>query len=179
MMKNAIRIFTVLCVFAAAQMAAYAQSALTRSQVDSIATSLQAQPEKRIVDSTLVGMDIFEIMPLQKKDVEGGVLVRQSSEVRQALMEKIRNASFTSVSGYRIRIFFSNEQDARQASVLAAQRFMEKFGTHSVYHNYTYPNFKVTVGDFRTKSEALELLSAVKRDFPSAFVVKENIVINY
>jgi hypothetical protein len=31
------------------------------------------------------------------------------------------------------------------------------------------------VGDFRTKSEAMELLSRIKREFPSAFVVKESI----
>ena len=33
----------------------------------------------------------------------------------------------------------------------------------------------MTVGDFRTKSEAMELLSRIKYSFPSAFVVKENI----
>ena len=33
----------------------------------------------------------------------------------------------------------------------------------------------MTVGDCRTKSEAMELLSRIKRNFPSAFVVKENI----
>jgi hypothetical protein len=31
------------------------------------------------------------------------------------------------------------------------------------------------VGDFRTKSEAMALLARIKGDFPSAFVVKENI----
>ena len=31
------------------------------------------------------------------------------------------------------------------------------------------------MGDFRTKSEAMALLSRIKSAFPSAFVVKENI----
>jgi hypothetical protein len=31
------------------------------------------------------------------------------------------------------------------------------------------------VGDFRTKSEAMELLSRIRYEFPSAFVVKESI----
>jgi hypothetical protein len=43
------------------------------------------------------------------------------------------------------------------------------------YRTYTNPYFKVTVGDFRTKSEAMELLSRIRSEFPSAFVVKENI----
>ena len=33
----------------------------------------------------------------------------------------------------------------------------------------------MTVGDFRTKSEALGLLNRVKGMFPSAFIVKEQI----
>jgi hypothetical protein len=43
------------------------------------------------------------------------------------------------------------------------------------YRTYANPYFKVTVGDFRTKSEAMALLSDIKGAFPSAFVVKENI----
>ena len=37
------------------------------------------------------------------------------------------------------------------------------------------PYFKVTVGDFRTRSEAVKLLERIRGAFPSAFVVKENI----
>jgi hypothetical protein len=44
-----------------------------------------------------------------------------------------------------------------------------------VYRVYANPYFKVTVGDFRTRSEAMEMLSRIKYSFPSAFVVKENI----
>ena len=33
----------------------------------------------------------------------------------------------------------------------------------------------MTVGDCRTKSEAMALLGRIKKVFPSAFVVKENI----
>ena len=35
--------------------------------------------------------------------------------------------------------------------------------------------FKVRVGDFRTKSEAMELLLKIKIEFPTAFVLKETI----
>lgn len=142
-------------------------------------TSMQESAAKIILDSTLVGKDIFEIMPVRHEDIQGGVVVRQSDEVREALRNKIRESTISQATGYRVRIYFSNDQNARTASAAAAARFMEKFGTYSVYHSYTNPNFKVTVGDFKTKSEALELLSLVKRDFPSAFIVKENIVTNY
>ena len=42
------------------------------------------------------------------------------------------------------------------------------------YYTYENSNFKVTVGDFRNKSEAAALLQKIKRDFPDAFVVRES-----
>ena len=43
------------------------------------------------------------------------------------------------------------------------------------YRTYANPYFKVTVGDFRNRSEAMELLTRIKPLFPSAFIVKEHI----
>lgn len=132
-----------------------------------------------IVDSSLVGQNIFECMPSRFKADNGNVTIRQSAEIRHAMQEKINAGQFKMVPGYRVRIFFSNAQDAREKAAQTVEMFREKFGTYSVYLSYVNPNFKVTAGDFRSKSEALELLNTVKRDFPSAFVVKENITLLY
>ncbi len=45
----------------------------------------------------------------------------------------------------------------------------------AAYRTYSNPFFRVTVGDFRTKSEAMQLLLQVKGAFPTAFIVKETI----
>jgi hypothetical protein len=45
----------------------------------------------------------------------------------------------------------------------------------TAYRSYANPYFKVTVGDFRTRSEAMALLQRIRGEFPSAFVIKENI----
>lgn len=140
-------------------------------------TAVASETVTAIVDSSLVDMDIFEIMPSRYKGDRGSVMVWQSGKVRRALREKVGNSGFKAVPGYRVRIYFSNAQNAREKSAAEAAKFHEKFGTYSVYHNFVNPNFKVTVGDFRTKSEALELLDLVKKDFPSAFIVKENIIL--
>jgi hypothetical protein len=85
-----------------------------------------------------------------------------------------KNASRT-LSGYRVRIFFDNKQTARNESELTVEKFRAMYPDVAVYRTYTNPYFKVTVGDCRTKSEAMKLLSRIKRSFSSAFVVKENI----
>ena len=55
------------------------------------------------------------------------------------------------------------------------KRFESLFHDVSAYRSYANPYFKVTVGDFRTKTEAMALLERIKVEFPSAFVIKENI----
>jgi uncharacterized lipoprotein YehR (DUF1307 family) len=79
------------------------------------------------------------------------------------------------LSGYRVRIFFDNRQSARHESEQTLKKFRTMYQDVAVYRTYTNPYFKVTVGDCRTKSEAMKLLSRIKGNFPSAFVVKENI----
>lgn len=131
------------------------------------------------LDSTLLNKDIFEVMPSRMKGDASDVRINQSVEVRKAMTGRIESSYFKKLQGYRVRIYFSNAQNAREASLAAAQLFQEKHPGHNVYRSFVSPNFKVTVGDFRTRSEALALLNAVKSDFPAAFIVRENIIYNY
>ena len=36
-------------------------------------------------------------------------------------------------------------------------------------------DYKVTIGDFRTKDEALRIYNALKGTYPTAYIIKENI----
>jgi len=78
---------------------------------------------------------------------------------------------------YRIRIFFNNSQNSRTASSEIAREFSERYPDVPVYNQYVNPYFKVTVGDFRTKSEAMMFMTAIKPHYSSAFLVKEAFVI--
>ena len=53
--------------------------------------------------------------------------------------------------------------------------FLKIFKGIPAYRSYVNPYFKVSVGDFRTKAEAMEKLIHIKRVFPAAFIVKEKI----
>ena len=127
------------------------------------------------VDTLLAGKDIFHIMPLKAKGGNADVEIYQSQEVANALRKQIQENSKRAMNGYRVRIFFDNKQTARVESEETIKRFEDMYHDVKAYRTYANPYFKVTVGDFRTKSEAMELLSRIKREFPSAFVVKESI----
>ena len=127
------------------------------------------------VDSLLAGKDVFHIMPLKANGGKADVEIYQPQEVAAALRKQVENNSKRTISGYRVRIFFDNKQTARVESEEALKKFESMFHEVKAYRTYANPYFKVTVGDFRTKSEAMALLSDIKGAFPSAFVVKENI----
>lgn len=124
-------------------------------------------PPSRYTDS-LAGRNVFHIMPI-------GVKLNQSPQLygaaRRYIEENEQNALES--EGYRIRIYFDNKQDAREASERAQKRFEKLFPGYLTYRSYIYPNFKVTVGDFRTKADAQVALKEISRYFPSAFIVKE------
>ena len=118
------------------------------------------------VDSTLAGQNVFSVMP-------EGVQVNQAANVRNAVEMTPRSSSTQMVSGYRIRIFFDNSQTARRESEAALYRFKVKNPGVAAYRSFASPYFKVTVGDYRNKSEALAALQSIRKDFPSAFIVRE------
>lgn len=127
------------------------------------------------VDSTLAGKDIFHILPSKRAGDDADVQIRQSQEIMSSMRQHIASNSKRTSSGYRVRIFFDNKQTARTESEKTLIRFKELFPGVAAYRIYANPYFKVTVGDFRTKSEAMALLTRIKGAFPSAFVVKESI----
>ena len=120
-------------------------------------------------DSTLVGKSIFNVLP-------DNVNVRQSQQIANSMKSHVASNGARTISGYRVRIFFDNKQNARTESEAVLKRFNGLYPDVMAYRIYANPYFKVTVGDFRTKSEAMALLARIKGAFPSAFVVKENIV---
>lgn len=126
------------------------------------------------IDSAYLGKTIFEALPDGSAPGTGKVAVNQSWEIRRALDGRIASNSIKKVKGYRIRIYFSNAQNARNESAAAAARFRAGWN-YPVYRRFESPNFKVTVGNFRTKSEALAIIEAIRYDFPSAFIVSEEI----
>lgn len=140
-----------------------------------IFSGLQASAQATVTDSTLVGKSIFDVLPSRAKGDAADVTIHQTEAVTQAVEEYIIRNHDKQIPGYRVRIFFDNRQTARSASATALDNFLSVYPGIPAYRTYQNPFFKVTVGDFRTKSEAMELLRTIKGNFPAAFVVKEPI----
>lgn len=170
-MKRTDFLFTMI-IMAAALFCGRNLSAQTVPEGFELADSIVYRPVSA-VDTTLAGRNIFSIMPSYGSNAE--VDIRQSQLVEDSMNAHIASNDERTMSGYRVRIFFDNRQTARSESESTLKKFKSLFPDVMAYRLYANPYFKVTVGDFRTKSEAMALLARIKGEFPSAFVVKENI----
>jgi SPOR domain len=84
-----------------------------------------------------------------------------------------RNQEGGMVQGFRVEIFFSSDLNARQKAQNIKNEFLSSYSGYNVYISWTSPDFKVRVGDFRTKNEALKLMKDIQGQFPKAFVVPD------
>ena len=126
------------------------------------------------MDVSSSGKNIFDVLATSSL-TSGTVNIEQSSAVRAAFSRHVARNSSRKITGYRVRIFFDNSQNARQRSESVAGAFASAYPGISIYRTYVSPYFKVTVGDFRSRDEAQLFAERLKGWFPSAFLVKEHI----
>ena len=107
-----------------------------------------------------------------------GIKVEQDPMLDKMLEWHIENNRIKNkIEGYRVEIFFSSDLDAKEKALLVKQEFKENYpeSRDSVHIKYKSPNFRVRVGDFRTKNEALKLHREIKDTYRVAFIVADAI----
>lgn len=106
-------------------------------------------------------------------DSVGKVEIIQSNEIDKLLLKHLQiNSENESIDGYRIQIHFGGE---REKAKTIKTKFLQQFPDVAAYEVYQQPNFKVRVGDFRTRLEAQKFMSEINMYFPSAFIVADEI----
>ncbi|MFP4367373.1 MAG: SPOR domain-containing protein [Bacteroidales bacterium] len=85
------------------------------------------------------------------------------------------NKEIEGIPGYRIRIFSASGQEARSRATDVRAKFFNKYPDVDTYLVYDAPNFKVYVGDFRTRSEALKMQNKIIGDYPYSFIISDMI----
>ena len=63
--------------------------------------------------------------------------------------------------GYRIQLYSGSN---RQTALQVKSQFMLTYSDYRAYLIYSQPYFKIRVGDFRNRAEALKLYSLLKQD---------------
>jgi SPOR domain len=108
----------------------------------------------------------------KKRPGQGEISVVQDARLEEVLSEYISiNQQKNGIPAYWIRIYSGSGHDAREKAYQTKAKFLTKYEGIKDKVVYDDPNFKVYIGGYRVKSEALKLLKTIQRDFPSAFIV--------
>jgi len=107
----------------------------------------------------------------------GNVQVIRDSRVDLLVNKHIQiNQNRTSMDGFRIQIFFDSGTNSKTKAQSIFASFKEKYPGVGAYLTFSSPNYKVRVGDFRTKLEARRFLNEIISQYPNAWVIADQIV---
>ena len=79
------------------------------------------------------------------------------------------------IDGFRIQITSYSGVNSKTSIETVAEQFKQLFPEIHCYTTYAEPNFRLRVGNFRTKIEAYRALKKIALFFPGAFVLKDQI----
>jgi hypothetical protein len=126
---------------------------------------------------SLYGQPVSDVFSYIQSPTAGGKIEIKQDKAIQSMfnVHLSRQAKLNGIRGYRISIYFGSGQDSKKTAELTRARFVAKYENVKCYTKFEYPYFKVYVGDFRTRSEALKFLKQIEYEYPDAFI-REDII---
>jgi len=123
---------------------------------------MQKTPAKFLISTVL--LILLAITNLQAQ--EGVVTVNQDKQI-DALLRLKKDINRTE-SNYKIQIYNGNREGAEKSRIA----FRKSFSDLPTNMKFETPNYKIWIGNFKTRLEADRALLTVKKKFRNAFVFK-------
>ncbi len=122
------------------------------------------------VAKTIVLSFIFICLSIcSAKAQEQNITITQDPKFEQLLNEKRKiNTSLTVNDSYKIQIFSGNSENAKKT----LNEFRLEFKEIDATIIFNTPNYKVWVGNFRTRIEAEKTLADIKDLYKNALLIK-------
>jgi hypothetical protein len=104
----------------------------------------------------------------------GKITINQDENISKLLQDhKTFNKNQTGIVGYRIHIFFDSGNNSKSKAYSIKTQFMAEYPDVEAYIIYQEPNYKVKVGDFRTRIDAQRFQKEISNEYKNAFIIKE------
>jgi len=105
---------------------------------------------------------------------KGSIEINTDTNVQRALDAYVQlMLEQPGMEGFRIQIFNDSGNNSKQAAMNAKKNFETIFPEIAAYISFEEPNYKVRVGNFRTKFDAEGCRKKIASTYPNAFVVPD------
>jgi hypothetical protein len=119
---------------------------------------------------------IFTAIVVMAKAQQGNMMVKSDPRVDSLIAIHVaHNQTYPFIEGYRIQLFKDSGNDALDAAHDMMDKFHEFFPDIPAYLSFQEPYYRVRVGNFKTRLEALEQLEKIKRKYRNVWVIKDYI----
>jgi len=129
----------------------------------------------------LVLLIITSLLPVfsyaQKANPEKGKIeIIQDQKVDILVSKHIQiNLKQEGLDGFRIQVFSDSGNSAKADAMVIQEDFRAKHPEVETYLTFKSPNYRVRVGDFRSRLDAQHFLNEISTDYPNAFTIDEKI----
>lgn len=113
-----------------------------------------------------------------QQDAEGQAKseVIQDSRVDLLVSKHVRiNQVLKTIDGFRVQLFSDSGNSSKTRAQALQDELLARYPAMGVYLTFQSPNYKIRIGDFRTRLDAQRFLNEVAIDFPNAFIVSDQI----
>lgn len=119
-------------------------------------------------------IDFLQLLTQPDSLTGAQVILHGDPKIEQLLKLNLSiNKKEHAFQGFRIQILSQSSYNANIDTLKNfTKRFEEEFPDIPAYLQYTDPDFKVRVGNFRTRIEAIPALKQVRKKYPGAYPVK-------
>lgn len=83
------------------------------------------------------------------------------------------NQNRKGIDGFRIQIFFDSGNNSKTSALAIYTEFTTRYPDIPAYLSFKAPNYKVRVGDFRTRLDAQRLLNEIIGEYPGAWIIED------
>lgn len=105
---------------------------------------------------------------------KGTITIDQDSKVDLLVSKHIQiNQNRKGIEGFRIQIFFDSGTSSKIRAQSVYETFKSNYPETEAYLTFKAPNYKVRVGDFRTKLDAQRYLNTIIQEYPNAWVIED------
>lgn len=87
-------------------------------------------------------------------------------------LDYMQNIKYPTIPGYRIQIYKGSGNNALNKALDVQKSFEHRYNVKA-YVTYNEPYYRVRIGDFRTRLDAIRFLNRIKHRYPLAWEIKD------
>ena len=104
----------------------------------------------------------------------GSVTIYQDKLIDELVQKQVKlSVAGGNEDGYRIQIFSDSGNNSKTKAQSAMDEFLAKYPEMKAYLVFKSPNYKVKIGDFRSRLDAIRYLNRISAEFSNAFIISD------